>query len=185
MREAKRKEPKIRHYKWVERMAGDVREELERRLREGDFQSYRELTAWLGAHGVAVSRTSVKRYGRKFEDRLEAIRLATAQAREVCEQFSGDDATMRDALLRLVQTRLFEVLIATNEHAGKNSAAASLNLTAVARSVAGLVRAEAENRKWHERAAAVETRIDAARAEGLSENGANEIRRALMGQEGE
>ena len=29
----------------------------------------------------------------------------------VCEQFKGDDAQMQGALMRLVQTRLFEILV--------------------------------------------------------------------------
>ncbi|MGH7814523.1 MAG: phage protein Gp27 family protein [Candidatus Binataceae bacterium] len=183
MAEEKPRPRTLRHYNWFERMPREVRAELDRRVREGDFQSYRELTEWLGAKGVAISRSAVKRYGRKFEDRLEAIRLATEQARAVCGQFEEDDGTMRDALMRLVQTRLFEVLVAANEPAAGGEKTAPLNLTAVARSVAGLARAEAENRRWRERADAAGKRVVAARADGLSEKGADEILHALMGGE--
>jgi len=43
------------------------------------------------------------------------VRMATEQARIVCEQSKDDDEQMQSALMRLVQTRLFEVLTAANE----------------------------------------------------------------------
>ncbi|HUO06438.1 MAG TPA: phage protein Gp27 family protein [Candidatus Binataceae bacterium] len=184
---SKRRPSLVASFGKIHRMPPALKEEFDRRLREGGFAGHQELADWLSQQGIAVSKQAIHAYGRKFEEQLAAIRLATEQAREVCAQFEGDEKSMQEALLRLVQTQLFQVLIAANERlpaGAKTGPAGSLNLSAVARSVAGLVRAEAEHRKWTEHArekiAAAGKKIDEAREHGLSERGADEIRRVLM-----
>ncbi len=81
-------------------------------LSEGTLHSCRQLAKWLGDNGFEISHAAIHKYGQKFERRLDAMRMATEQARIVCEQFKGDDEQMQSALMRLVQTRLFEVLAA-------------------------------------------------------------------------
>jgi hypothetical protein len=91
-----------------------------------------------------------------------------------------------------VQTRLFEVLTAANE-VGQGSAneegatvatVAPVNITALARSVSGLVRAESEHRRWAERARAgvaeAEKKVDEAQAKGLSKDAAAQIKAVLL-----
>ena len=121
------------------------------------------------------------------------------QARIVCAQFKDDDVDMQTALLRLVQTRLFEILTAVNEETEiprtkKKKGAqnveqpiekvAPINITALARSVSGLVRADSENRKWAEKARAAVAmatkKLEEARDKGLSKNAAAQIRSVLM-----
>ena len=95
----------------IKKMPPDLKEELDRLLSEGTLHSCRQLAKWLGDNGFEISHAAIHKYGQKFERRLDAIRLATEQARIVCEQFKDDDdAQMQGALLRLVQTQLFEVL---------------------------------------------------------------------------
>lgn len=152
------------------------------------------MSEWLAEKGYEISHAALHKYGKKFDRRLESIRLATEQARIVCEQFKDDDVQMQSALLRLVQTRLFEVLAAVNEKPkrvrGKKGGVESIekvapvNLTALARSVSGLVKAETENRKWaeHARGAVDEAKkkLEDARGKGLSPNTADQIRAVLM-----
>lgn len=167
--------------KWLPQ---DLKEQLDGLLSDGKFHSCRQLSKWLGDNGFQISHTSIHKYGKKFERRLESIRLATEQARVVCEQFKGDDADMQSALMRLVQTRLFEVLAAANESGGKRGAVAPVNITALARSVSGLARAETEHRKWAEHARAgvaeVERRVEEAREKGLSAEAADQIKAILL-----
>jgi len=167
--------------------------ELDRQLSAGTFQSWRNLSKWFADNGYEISHAALHKYGQKFERRLESIRLATEQARIVCEQFKDDDAQMQSALMRLVQTRLFEVLAAVNEKPKRLRVkkdgrtiekVAPVNLTALARSVSGLVKAETEHRKWaeHARAAVAEAakKIDESAGKGLSKDVANQIRAVLM-----
>lgn len=192
----------------IHELPDDLKIELDRRLAEGTFRSHYVLSEWLGKNGYQISHQAINQYGRKFDRRLDAIRLATEQARIVCAQFKDDDLDMQTALMRLVQTRLFEVLSAVNEKAAepaptktgrakrgskKNAESetvaepekiAPINITALARSVSGLARAETENRKWAERAreavAAATKKLDDARGKGLSPNAADQIRAVLM-----
>jgi hypothetical protein len=174
----------------IDQLPKDLKSELDRRLADGSFRSSRVLSSWLGKNGFSISRQALNEYGKKFDRRLDAIRLATEQARIVCEQFKDDDVDMQTALLRLVQTRLFNVLTAVNEktangHPKKGSdRIAPVNITALANSVSGLARAEAENRKWAERAreavAAATKKLNQAGEKGLSPRAADQIRAVLM-----
>src|SRR5258708_12196688 len=61
---------------------------------------------------------------------------------------------------------------------------APVNITALARSVSGLARAETEHRRWAERARAgvaeAEKKVDEARAKGLSKDAAEQIKAVLL-----
>jgi hypothetical protein len=193
------KAPKLERIKRpgkIRRLPEDLKIELDRRLEAGTFRSFRILSEWFAEKGYEISHTALHKYRLKFDRRLESIRLATEQARIVCEQFKDDDVNMQGALLRLVQTHLFEILSAVKEEERRTTGTtgttgtrvkekiAPVNITALARSVSALVRAETENRKWAERArvAVVEAtkKVDEAREKGLSVDAADQIRAALM-----
>ena len=100
----------------IKKLPPDLKEELDRMFTEGTLHSCRQLAKWLGDNGFEISHAAIHNYGQKFERRLDAIRLATEQARIVCERFKDDDdEQMHGALMRMVQTRLFEVLGSANE----------------------------------------------------------------------
>ncbi len=179
-------------------MPADLKERFDALIGDGTFHTSLQLKKWLGDNGFEISSRSIRQYGENFERRLDAIRMATEQARIVCEEFKDDDAKMQTALLRLVQTRLFELLAVANEKPGprKRGSAkgdgstiepakiAPVNIAAMARCVSGLVKAESEHQKWTERAragvAAVEKKVEEARAKGLSKDAADQIRAVLM-----
>ncbi len=174
----------------IDQLPKDLKNELDRRLADGSFRSSRVLSSWLGKNGFSISHQALNQYGMKFDRRLDAIRLATEQARIVCAQFKDDDVDMQTALLRLVQTRLFQVLSAVNEKTANGrpkrgaDRIAPVNITALANSVSGLARAESENRKWAEKARAAVAmatkKLDQARDKGLSPSAADQIRTVLM-----
>ena len=173
----------------IKKLPPDLKEQLDQMLTEGTLHSCRQLSKWLGDNGFEISARTINRYGQNFERRLEAVRMATEQARIVCEQFKGDDTQMQTALLRLVQTHLFEVLSVANEdpNQGKRSDApivAPVNISALARTVSGLAKAETEHRKFAERmrarVAAVGQKVEEARAKGLSPDAADQIRAVLL-----
>jgi hypothetical protein len=173
----------------IKKLPPDLKEQLDKMLTEGTLHSCRQLAKWLGDNGFEISHAAIHKYGQKFERRLEAIRMATEQARIVCEQFKDDDIQLQTALLRLVQTRLFEVLAAANERAKRSAkegdeTIATVNVTALARSVSGLVKAETEHQRSAERmragVAAAGKKIEEARAKGLSKEAADQIRAVLL-----
>ena len=173
----------------IRRLPPDLKEELDQMLTAGRLHSCRQLAKWLGDNGFEISHAAIHKYGQKFERKLQAVRMATEQARIVCEQFDGDDEQMRSALMRLVQTNLFEVLVAVKETekggaVEEGATIAPVNLTALARSVSGLARAETEHRKWAERARAgvaeAGRKVEEAREKGLSKDAAEQIKSILM-----
>ena len=65
--------------------------------------------------GSLPSRSAVGRYGQKLERRLSAIRASTEAARLI-QQHAGDDKDARsEALTAMVQTELFEAILALQE----------------------------------------------------------------------
>jgi hypothetical protein len=173
----------------IKKLPPDLKAELDRMFTEGTLHSCRQLSKWLGDNGFEISHAAIHKYGQKFERRLDAIRLATEQARIVCERFKDDDdEQMHGALMRMVQTRLFEVLGSANERekgaAAEGATIAPVNITVLARSVSGLARAETEHRKWADRARAgvaeAEKKVEEARAKGLSPDAADQIRAVLL-----
>lgn len=172
----------------IMRMPSDLREQLDAILSDGSVHSSLQLQKWLKDNGFEISHCAIRKYRQGFERRLDAVRMAAEQARIVCKQFKNDDAQMQTALLRLVQTQLFEVLSVANEKPGHRKRAgatiAPVNITALARTVSGLARVETEQQKWAERAhakvAAVEQKVEEARTKGLSKDAADQIRAVLM-----
>lgn len=172
----------------------DVREELDRRLVDGAFSGYRQLSRWLGTKGCQIIHGAVAQYGKRLERRIDALRIATAQAREIVDASGGDDHVMDDALTRLVQQQLFSILVDLDT---KNPQ--ELNLPTLARSVAQVGRislaqqrrAEELEAKVREKVAAAEQKVltaargleDSVQAPaegGLSPEAEERIRKALL-----
>lgn len=65
--------------------------------------------------GGLPSRSAVGRYGQKLERRLAAIRAST-EAAKIIQEHAGDDKDARsNALTAMVQTELFEAILALQE----------------------------------------------------------------------
>ena len=178
----------------INRLPKELKDELDRRIRESDFQSYGDLRNWLRRNGYLISEGAIFHYKHRFERKLEAVRLATEQAKAVCEQFDGDDISMQEALMRLVQTEMFNLLTSVNDKKlratsddarYRNSAPSSI---ALARTVASIAKASIAHQQWAqrmkqrvaERVEAAAEKVDAAKHDGLSEDAAEKIRSALM-----
>ncbi len=166
----------------IKRMPRDLKAQLDKFLSEGEMHTSRQLCQWLGNNGFEISHRCITDYRHRFERQLDSVRLATEQARIVCEQFKGDDVQMQAALMRLVQTRLFEILVVAKQKETSRAkralapAVAAVNVAALARCVSGLVKAETEHRKMVDQVrasvAAVEKKVEEARTKGLSKDAA-------------
>jgi len=161
----------------VAQLPGEVREELERRLLRNAFSNYQDLADWLCEAGYEISKSSVHRYGRQFEQRMSALKVATDQAKTLAAEAGDDEGAMNEALLRLVQTKTFEILLELDE------AEQTKNLSKIGHMVAELARASVTQKKWAEQVRAkIQQRADAyASRNGLSEKQAEDLRRELLG----
>ncbi len=177
--------PRNTSYK-LRKLPAQIRAELDRRLIDGNFTDYRGLAKWLGEQGCAISFEAVHKYGQKLEQRLELLKIATAQARAVVEA-APDEERINEALMRLVQQNLFAVLVEVEP-----SELSGANLASIARSVAQLGRAAVLQQKFTnelkremaKRTAVAEGKVvDAVKAAGnggLSAAAQAEIKRALL-----
>ena len=145
-------------------LPAEVRERLDGLLIERGFSGYAELADWLSAQGHPVSRSAVHRYGTDLERRIESVRLSTEMANALVSASPDDAGAMADASLRLVQDRMFALLMASEAGDLKEIAAAARAIAETARAGTSI---RAERRKVMAEAAAAVRREG--RARGLSE----------------
>jgi hypothetical protein len=165
-------------------LPAELRKELDRRLVDRSFPDHAQLAKWLREQGYAISPRRLSGHGQRFEQRLEQVKLATDQARTIVEAAPDDSNQINEALQRLIQQRLFEILVAVEAKDAKH-----LNLGALARTVAELGRAWVTQKKWlEETRAKVAEKVTAAgakvsevaRSAGLTPETEDRIRRALL-----
>lgn len=145
----------------------DVRGELERQLVARAFSDYRGLAAWLEDRGFEISKSALHRYGQEFEDRVEALRTATHQAKLIVESTPDDEGAVSEALMRLVQEKIFQLMMQLEINPAK-----SPNLGSLARAVAELGRASVTQKKWQ---AEVRERIETRLKKLDAETGAGRV----------
>jgi hypothetical protein len=101
----------------VHQLPTEVRAFIETAIAQGQV-TLDELIAQLQERFVSEklpSRSAVHRYGQKLERRLSAIKASTEAARLISEQAGDDKDARSEALTALVQTELFEAILALQE----------------------------------------------------------------------
>lgn len=89
----------------------DIKAELNKQLVNNHFSGYQELEKWLKLQGYEISKSAIHRYGTQFKKQFETIKIATAQAKVIAEECGDDENNLADALSRLAQEKLFNVLV--------------------------------------------------------------------------
>lgn len=104
---------KRRHHK-VDRLPAKVRDELARRFQSGE--TYSDLVAWLETKGHKVGRSSVHRWGSRFQRQLEKLRTWREAAQTIVADLAGKPATeLNEAAEQTAVQMLFESLIDLQE----------------------------------------------------------------------
>lgn len=105
----------------ISRLPGEIKSYIEAMLATG-AQTLDELIADLQERypaearaGTLPSRSAVGRYGQKLDRRLAAIRASTEAAKLIQAQAGDDKDARSEALTALVQTELFEAILALQE----------------------------------------------------------------------
>lgn len=171
----------------VHALPTDVKAWLDQALAEGNFSGYEALEAELARLGYTIGKSSLHRYGQKLESRLAAVKASTEAARAIAAA-APDDADLRSAaVMSLVQTDTFNVLVALQEAETAEPAERLKLLARAAEAIATLSRASV-NQKRHQakvQAAALRDAADKAVAvatqAGLSDESAELIRRKILG----
>lgn len=164
----------------VEQLPDTTRRALEQKLIGNGFSDYEALSAWLAKEGFEISKSSLHRFGSDFEDRCAALNIATQQAKAIVEASPDDEGAMSEALMRLMQERIFSALLALEVDPNK------LNLGSLAKALAPIARASIAQKKYasevRDRARAVADAVDRiAAAGGLTKDGAELLRAQILG----
>lgn len=160
-----------------------LRRELDRRLAARAFSGYEELSQWLAAQGYEISKSALHRYGTRLKRRLEAIRASTLAARAIAEAAPDDEDLRSAAVISLVQSELFEALLAVQEASEAEDPTERLRLlAAAARAIADVARASRGQKAWAREVAArlKELERDAGK-KGLDAKTLAAVREALYG----
>ncbi len=158
-----------------------VKEWLDKALCEAGFANYQLLADELRERGYEISKSSIHRYGQQFEERLAALKVASEQARAIVDTAPDNEGAMNEALMRLVQEKLFGVLQDIEVDPAK------VNLASLAKSIAELGRASVTQKKFaeevrqQERERAAQLAGEMAKAQGLGEDQVNFWRKKFLG----
>lgn len=172
----------------ITRLPDAVRAALDRQLVERGFADYVALEAWLSEQGYEIGKSSIHRYGQKLQRKLEAIRASTQAAAAIAEA-APDDADLRSsAVMSLVQTEIFDVLVNLQEASDEDVDPITRVklLSHAAKNIATLSRASVNQKKWmvevRARADAAANRVaDIAKKGGMSDEAIHTIRAAISG----
>lgn len=155
----------------------EVKAWLDTALVEGNFSGYELLEAELRARGFDIGKSSIHRYGSAFEQKLASLKMASEQAKAVVSVTGDDEGAVSQALMLMVQERLFDLL---------NSDDGKFDLPKIARAVADLGRTTITQAKWRtevraKAAAVADAAEKIAKKGGLSAASVDEIRRSILG----
>jgi hypothetical protein len=164
-----------------------VRRWFDRELVANNFGELDFLSAQLKSRGYDISKSAVGRYSQVMERKLAAIKASTQAAAAIADA-APDDADLRSAaVISLVQTEVFDLLVQLQEVSATDDPGERLKLLAsAARSVAELSRASIGNKKYQAevkaKSAKVADEVEAlARKGGLSADAMSAIRTSILG----
>lgn len=158
----------------------ETRAELDAKLITGGFRGYEQLEQWLESKGYEVGKSSIHRYGSKLEQRVAELKRSTDQAKALVAASPDEAGDMSEALMRLMQEKLFTLLMEMDVDPEQAS------LGAIAKAMAPLARASIALKKYssevREKAeAAADAAEKIARKGGLSADAVNTLRREILG----
>jgi predicted phage tail protein len=131
----------------ITQLPPELRAQLEKLLADQSHGGYEALSAWLAEQGYQIGKSS-----------LAAIRAST-EAAKIIAQASPDEADEHSAaVIRLVQSALFDAMLAVREAEDADPAEQVKLLTHAARAVAEASRASIGQKRWAEE---VRAKLDA------------------------
>jgi len=165
----------------ISKLPKAVKDWLDKALADNGFADYELLATDLKDRGYDISKSAIHRYGQDFEARLGALRMASEQAKAIVQSANDDEGAVSEALMRLVQEKLFQVMLEFKVDPDK-----PLNIASAAKAVAELSRATVTQKKWQaevrEKASAAADAVEKiAKKGGLSPAAVNEIRSRILG----
>jgi len=172
----------------IDQLSAEDKAWLDARFRDQGFCGYVEIAELLAERGYNVSKSSVHRYGQKLEQKLAAVQASTQAALLIADAAPDDGDVRSQAVLSLIQTELFNALIALQESNNPDADPAD-RLALIAKcgkGIAEITKASVNQKKWM---LDVRDRVEKAAKEvesivkkgGLSKEAAAAIKREILG----
>lgn len=171
----------------VDMLPAEVKAWLDKALADGNFSGYEQLEALLKERGFSIGKSSIHRYGQKLESKLGAIKASTQAALAIAEAAPDDADLLNQSVMQMVQTEVFNSLVALQEANEQEDPAKRLRMmTGAAKGIAELSRASINIKKHklevQEKAkTAAQVIGDKARKGGLTEQAIREIEEQILG----
>lgn len=126
----------------IELLPEELFDELKKRLIDSAFSDYRGHAEWLQSKGYEIRKSAVHNFGQGYQAEIERMKLSVAEAKEVVKAIPDSDNAMNDALMRMVQHRVYELL---RDAGGELPPKA---LAALTRAIADVGRTSIAQKKW-------------------------------------
>ena len=172
----------------IDQLAADDKNWLDKRFMDQGFCGYEEIANILQERGYDISKSSVHRYGQKVEQKLAAVKASTQAAMMIAEAAPDDSDLRSSAVLSLVQTEMFNALIALQESENPDADPADriMLMAKAGKGIAEIAKASVNQKKWE---SDVRVRVESAakavekivKKGGLSKETAEEIRKQILG----
>lgn len=132
----------------IDSLPEEHRRLLEREMIRRNFADYDGLLLWMQDNGLEIARSSVGRYGIKLKRRIQAVKNSTDAARMIAEAAPDDSDLRSAAVISLVQSELFEVMVSLQDLDEAEPGERVGLLKECARSVLDMTKASGLQKKW-------------------------------------
>lgn len=137
----------------IELLDEHTRRALDEQIIANGFGGYVALAEWLAEHGYSIGKSAIGAYGQKLERRLAAIKTSTEAARLIAAAAPDETDERSNAIISLVQTELFESLLALQEAEEETDPAERVAILGkAAKNIATLTRASVARNMWASKA---------------------------------
>jgi len=129
-----------------------LKAELERLLIDKTHGGYLALSKWLAEKGYYICAGSLNKYDMRLQAMMERVRASTEAARLIAQQMPDDADEHSAAVIRMVQSHLFDAVLKIEESDGAklNPAERIKLLSQAARAAAEASRASIGQKRWQD-----------------------------------
>ena len=132
-----------------------LKAELERLLLDRTHGGYEALSAWLAEQGFQIGKSSVHRFDTRLQATMARIKASTEAARMIAQQMPDEADEHSAAVIRMVQSQLFDALLKVGEAEAEADPAERIKLLSqAARAIAEASRASIGQKRWQDEARA-------------------------------
>lgn len=130
----------------IDRLSQEDRVQVNQLLIDRGFSGYGQLAEDLADLGFEISRSTLARYGKDFQQRCELLRAVTGQAEAIVQATGDDQNAINEALIKLCQQKVFTLLMDMESSEGISED----SISKITRAVADLGRASVQQKKYRQ-----------------------------------